>query len=401
MPTTFIKEFSKKVPGGRIRKSTAGKYYAEFNRDGRTRRQSFDTVNEAKKFLSDLSETRDKGGSVMTKLTANQVRDAVSALELIKNADLKISLSKAVKGYIDRQNLSQDSWTVKQCYDHKLAEMEGKNKGIQNARPRSITDMKQRLKSFLEAYGKAPIVDVSRGQIEQWLKEINGSGRNLQNTQTQIQALFNYAERTMPAGAKHPAGEGKWRNTVAVFPQKRDKEVKPAEIATPSDVKSLIHKLEAYNPRYAIAMALGCFAGLRTAEIHDKGGLQWEHIRFDQGIIHLPASLAKTRDFREVKIQPNLLEWLNRYKEESGRIAPNGPKMGKKRREYCSELGVNWPHNAARHSFGTYYAKLHGYRDTADQLGHTGGITMLKKHYSGLCTKEEAKAYFNIRPLKK
>jgi integrase len=401
MPTTFVKEFSLQAHGGRVRLTTTGRYYAEYNRDGKTRRKAFDKKKEAVEYLKNKAEDRDKGGSVMTRLTANQTRQAIAALEKLKKFGLTKTLPDIVDDFIERENSRQKSWTLKQCYNEKLKWMEAIEDGVPNCRPRSIKDYKLRLASLLEKNGNDFIPDLTSKDIKAWLVTTGASGRNLRNMKTTVQGLLNFAETNMPGGAKNTEEQGKWRNNIAVFPQAKAKEVKPAEILLVKDCETILRALECYNPRYALAMALGCFAGLRTTEIHEKGGLCWEHIRFDEGIIHIPAALAKTRDFRDVKISENLKAWLKRYKQKEGRISPAAGHFSEKRAALCRDLNLSWPHNGARHSFGTYYAKLHGYRNTSDQLGHTGGIKMLKQHYSGLCTNEEAEAYFNIRPLDK
>jgi hypothetical protein len=66
----------------------------------------------------------------------------------------------------------------------------------------------------------------------------------------------------------------------------------------------------------------------------------------------------------------------------------------------CEKLGVHWPKNGARHSYGTYYAKVHGgYSQAADNMGHVGGIKMFMSAYKGYCTKADAEAYWKIEPL--
>jgi hypothetical protein len=60
--------------------------------------------------------------------------------------------------------------------------------------------------------------------------------------------------------------------------------------------------------------------------------------------------------------------------------------------------GVPWLPNGLRHSFATYHIAL--YEDagkTALALGHTDPALTFR-HYRALRTKEEAEAYFAIRP---
>lgn len=60
---------------------------------------------------------------------------------------------------------------------------------------------------------------------------------------------------------------------------------------------------------------------------------------------------------------------------------------------------MTWVRDGARHSFGTYYGKLNGYREAAEMMGHSGGMGIFDSHYKGLCKKlETAETYFGIEP---
>jgi len=54
--------------------------------------------------------------------------------------------------------------------------------------------------------------------------------------------------------------------------------------------------------------------------------------------------------------------------------------------------------NGARHSFGTYYGRLHGYRGAAELMGHVGTMTIFEQHYKGDASKADAEQYFEIMP---
>ena len=104
-------------------------------------------------------------------------------------------------------------------------------------------------------------------------------------------------------------------------------------------------------------MAATCFAGLRSAELN---ALQWEDIDFEENEIRVRAGISKTRFGREVPIEPNLLKWLKKYQQDSGPVLPLEATRDENKRNAIAKLNINWPANAARHSYGTYYAKHHG-----------------------------------------
>src|SRR5262249_32692141 len=64
-------------------------------------------------------------------------------------------------------------------------------------------------------------------------------------------------------------------------------------------------------------LTLGAFAGIRHAEIQR---LEWNDIRFDDAMITIGASKAKTASRRLVPIVPNLREWLMKHRQKSGLV---------------------------------------------------------------------------------
>ena len=60
-------------------------------------------------------------------------------------------------------------------------------------------------------------------------------------------------------------------------------------------------------------LAIGAFAGLRSAEIQR---LDWADLK--ESFIEVTAGNAKTRSRRLVPIQPNLAKWLAIYRQDSG-----------------------------------------------------------------------------------
>src|SRR5262249_45004019 len=97
--------------------------------------------------------------------------------------------------------------------------------------------------------------------------------------------------------------------------------------------------------------ALGVFAGLRSAEIER---LEWRHIKWDEGLIEVPALSSKTASRRLVTMQPNLIGWLEPYRGHQGPICP--PNHYRRLIEDRRNAGItDWPSNALRHSFASYH----------------------------------------------
>ena len=99
MPT-FDASFKKYFSSGVIRRTTSGRYVAEFNRDGRRRRTTFLTFDEARGHLQQFEGARDRAGEAITRLSSAQIQDAVQAIDhLQRNGHKNVSLFAVAEHY--------------------------------------------------------------------------------------------------------------------------------------------------------------------------------------------------------------------------------------------------------------------------------------------------------------
>lgn len=126
----------------------------------------------------------------------------------------------------------------------------------------------------------------------------------------------------------------------------RYKETKSAvSIFTPEHIASLLTEADKTLRPF---LALGAFAGLRTAELQR---LDWNEIDLDRGFITVDASKAKTRQRRLVPISENLRLWLMPCQQASGPVCLHQrPQIAAAR--LCK--AVAWQENGLRHSFISY-----------------------------------------------
>lgn len=409
----YDKSFKKYHANGVIRKTLQGRYVGEFNRDDKRRRQTFKTQAEATKWLDSFGTARDKGGENVTKLTIAQMQDALKAFDhLHKHGHNDVTLFATaeyfVTGAIMRASRIKVG-TVGEWFDRYMDYLTNPQDGGSPARHRTIENKRARLKSFLDACRDKDVGDVTANDVDSWLVWTGATGRNLLNFKTEIQSLFNFvAKQDAIAQSKIPEDERRtsYQNTVALFPQRKKKEIAPVSVFTPKQAEKLLRALECKSPSAALAVALGCFAGIRTAEITEGRGLAWEDIDFDSKEIRIPAELAKDREARDVPINDTMMAWLQRYRfeddgtERSGRIAPSKWHWFELRREAAQSAKLTMTGNLARHSFGTFYGKLHGYRNASEIMGHSGDMAVFNQHYKGKSiTEQQARDFFEIMPL--
>lgn len=170
-------------------------------------------------------------------------------------------------------------------------------------------------------------------------------------------------------------------------------ESEPPGILTPAQCEKLLAAATQHDPALVPYLAIGAFAGLRTAEL-DR--LNAAAIDTRAGHIHVGAGVAKIRLQRYVEILPTLKAWLKAYPAAPGPIRQTNHR---RRLTAVKDIAnVDPPANALRHSFATYHLAL--YQDsakTAHELGHQSA-EMLYNHYRNLATKAEANRWFSLMP---
>jgi integrase len=169
----------------------------------------------------------------------------------------------------------------------------------------------------------------------------------------------------------------------------RYKEAKtPVSIFAPENIASLLNKADATLRPF---LALGAFAGLRTAELQR---LDWSEIDLDRGFITVAASKAKTRQRRLVPISDNLKLWLIPARQASGPVCLH-QRAQRPAAELCE--GLIWAKNGLRHSYISYrLAILHDTARVALEAGNSPEVIF--GHYRELVTPDEAKAWFGVNP---
>ena len=182
------------------------------------------------------------------------------------------------------------------------------------------------------------------------------------------------------------------------------------EIFTPQEFKLLLaHCPDSLAP----VLVLGAFAGLRTAEIER---LDWREINLADKFIEVKARKAKTRARRLVPIVPALASWLESFRRRTieerrragehlaedqqleGPVWPQSlPYLFELQRDTAKEAGVEWKHNALRHSFISYrVADVKNVAEVALEAGNSPDIIF--QHYRELVTGERSKEWFGITP---
>ena len=172
------------------------------------------------------------------------------------------------------------------------------------------------------------------GEVDQWLRSLSeqGSGKRLaattrNNFRRVLIVAFNFANE---------------RGYCIANPAQKSAKAKAIEstvgILTVEQTAALLeHSPVALLPY----LSIGCFAGLRRAELER---LDWQEIDLESDLIEVKASNAKSARRRFVKIQPNLSAWLRPHARHRGPVTP--PEFRQLLDAAREAAGIaDWPHN--------------------------------------------------------
>ena len=248
------------------------------------------------------------------------------------------------------------------------------------ASERYLKDLRNRLGICGEDFGAANVGEISSNQIDDWLRSLKGAAQTRNNYRTILRTLFEYAV----------SRDYVKENVVAKLAKAKVVRGAPA-IFTPAQMQTVLEKA----PRDFIPyLAIGAFAGLRSAEIER---LDWSEINLSEKWIHIKAEKSKSAQRRIVAISQNLLAWLAPYFSKKGPVA-DPQRVRVARAKTCEAAKIYWPSNVLRHSFASYHLAYHrNAATTAAELGHTSPV-MLYKHYRELVKPDAAAQWWNVSP---
>jgi len=245
-----------------------------------------------------------------------------------------------------------------------------------------LTDLRYRLSKFAEAFS-VNISSVTTSDVQHWLDELEAAPQSAKNFRTVLHTLFQFAEsRGYVFKGGNPVTD-----TEAITANAGQ-----IEIFTPEEISLLLKSAsESFRP----ILALGAFAGLRTAEIER---IEWKEIDLASGFIHVAGEKSKTRSRRLVPIVANLKQWLAPYVAATGKVwKGTNTDLHEARGATVAAAKVDWKNNGLRHSFISYrLAEIQNAAQVALEAGNSPNIVF--KHYRELVKPATATTWFAISP---
>ena len=365
---------------------------------GKRKRRFVTSLDKAKKTAKTIAHQLSDGTGHVQALTPEAVADYTAAIKLLRQHP-GIHLTEAVSAftqalafvpdassvvsaakYFQEQKQKQD---IKQITVEKLVAEFLAAKTSAGKSPRYVAECKSVLKRFKGSF-RCNIAGITTEDLHGYLDRLKIGPRSRDNHRVTIVTLFSHARkrgylpREISTEAMHVDRVKSPPSEVGIY--------QPADLA-----KTLAHA----KGLPQLAVALGAFSGLRTAEICR---LDWKEI--GSQYITVAPEKAKTSARRLVPILPSLKAFLALQTRGSGRIFKSDPtRFSTTITDTFRAAGVEPVHNGLRHSFCSY--RLADIQNTAQVALEAGNSpAMLFKHYRELATKKQARAWFAIRPAK-
>jgi hypothetical protein len=255
---------------------------------------------------------------------------------------------------------------------------------------RYIRALRNSLSKFVKGRAHQPAHEVTANDLEDWVMRPEWATETQRGYLSDVSIMFNWAVRRKLL-----------RENPAKLVELADDDGGEISIHRPDEVKKILDFARGYDLNLCRALACRYFAGLRTCETD-----RIEENAFREKMIEVTKATAKggrARRRRLVTIQPNLRAWLALGGEFP--ILNSGQKWQYFNTALKEATGIEWLHNAARHSFCSYHiAKFQKMGLTANESGNSEA--MLLKHYREisfkgfLVTKEAAAEFFSILPTR-
>jgi integrase len=413
LPSTwpqYVKSGNTQVPIYHRERQIKGRQYHEFvvayyTPEGSRKQEAFGDFEKAKKKAESVTGSLAKGDIKTLTLSGNEVLEYERAKQVLAPLDVHLdvaiadyaeakkklgtrSLSDAVHWFMRNCSTLKPA-TVQEVYDDFIKRLEKPPVG-QPASVKYVKDMECRLGSFAEAF-QCPIGSLTKEMVGEFLREMTGGARNKYNTACAIRTFLNFARRNDRFPKDLDILDPDWFEF---------EDMSEIEVFRPEEMARL---LTSARPEMVPVLAIGAFAGLRTAEIER---LDWSNVRADH--IEVTKGNAKTRSRRLVPIQENLAKWLSSYRKESGPVVGfvnlsreflkvAAATAQKAKGDEPSIAPVAWKHNALRHSFVSYrMATLKNEHQVAQEAGNSP--QMIYQNYRELVTETEGKAWFSVQP---
>jgi integrase len=348
---------------------------------GKRERFFYRTEVEAKTKAQELRVRLANEGRSSARLSDRERDDAAECLQRLR--PLGVGIMEAVSFYLAHARPQGGERTVHEVVTEFMVAK--RNAG----RKESYLHVQQYVLGnvFAGEFGTRKIHEVSAPEIDAWMSAKPWTMRTRLNYFSDIRNLFGFAVRR----GYRPT------NPIAQIEKPTVTESSPG-VLTVEQASALLNACASGEAEMLPAVAIGLFAGLRTAELEQ---LDWRHVDLRENNIHVPPEVAKTREGRDVEIHPTLRAWLLPLARTDGKLAPAKSYDWRLAQKAAAAGITDWPKNALRHSFASYhFAAFKNAPLTSAMLGHHSSTQTFEKRYKKRVTPSDAMKFWNLLPVR-
>lgn len=335
-------------------------------------------------------------------LTHRRALDALNALSLLEEYHAKRTLTELALEYCRQENLPERT-----SAPISLRSLFTRYQGtLSPEQDRYLARHRWVAKFVCGRLGESRLADtVRREEIEALLSKYE-SPTSYNSIACCIRAVFRWGMRQKLLGESTVGAltlqRIPWQEPAYFLPDKVERIFRAAECA-PDNAPDRSWQRAAVR-----LLALGFFAGVRTAEIVRA---RREDVDLDGAILRIPKPKGHTHGMRPrlVELEANAVAWLRAWWDEpdaapSDPVVPDFWRFTQWKKRHLEPLGLSWgnveAHNVMRHTYATMH--VGAFRNpsaTALNLGHGHTSDMLEKHYRGLVPQATARPYWSIFPV--
>jgi hypothetical protein len=365
---------------------------AKFSDTGRRRDRYFDTKRSAEQFISETLGERQEHG-----------KQAVSSEERHW-----INVARTELGSLDRLREVLDHWSrtgkgVKPITAHDAAEEFIRDRESENLNPKTLDDIRWRLRRFGKTFGTEELHQITPGSIEAYLKTFP-AGWSRKSHYKRLQPLFDFSKRQ------------RWL-IADPFDELRPPETgrEPRTVYTPEDFGKLLQKAIEFDKDICRFIALSGLGFFRTRELvrrlDGEPVLEWSDILWDRKEIHVREEVGKhtrrSSNERFVPLHHSLghvltVSWPFALKpgpldRRAGRVVDCSLTAFKRRiHKVFTEAGVDFIENGLRKSAISYWLAAHPEHGVGEVARYAGNSeASCRKHYLRILTKAQGEAWFD------
>ncbi len=358
-------------------------------------------LDEAKTVARDACNRIANGKQDVLQLSSTDRLNYVRATEAVSGA--KVSLDMACQEYAAAASILGGKASLPEIARDWIKRHETKlpcitlAKAVDECLEQAKTDRKskERIKriSALERLAgdlQVEVHTITPDLVSRWLAALPFAERTRANYRDVVGLLCRFCVRR---GYLHKGTD--WLDGVQKY---RKRKIGIITTYEPSEMEILLRYSEKKSRDMVPFLAIGAFAELRSSEI-DR--LDWRQVDLKDGYIEvLPIDGTKSEERRRlVPIKPNLKAWLSHYRKESGPVCPYD-NSAKQLEKLANGAGIEWKHNALRHSGISYRVAESGdVARVADEAGNS--VNVIRTNYLRRVKPAVAAEWFSIMPTKK